>query len=71
MTRLIVVIGWLYVVVLMAATQSGWLAALGTLVFYGLVPLSAVMYLLGIPARARRRRQRESRPQGLAADPDE
>ncbi len=56
MTRIVVAIGWLYVVVLMAATQDGWLAAIGTLVFYGLLPLGIVLYLLGAPGRARRRR---------------
>lgn len=56
MTRIIVAIGWSYVVVLMAATQDGWLATLGTLVFYGLLPLAVVLYLLGAPARARRLR---------------
>jgi len=61
MTRIIVAVGWLYVVVLMAATQDGWLAATGTLVFYGLLPLALVLYLLGAPARARRRRAAANR----------
>lgn len=56
MTRVVVAIGWLYVVVLMAATQESWLAAIGNLVFYGLLPLVVVLYLLGAPVRARRRR---------------
>lgn len=64
MIRLIVAIGWLYVVVLMSATQDGWLAAAGTLVFYGLLPLGIVLYLLGAPARARRRRAAEQAPPG-------
>ncbi|MFA7503587.1 MAG: hypothetical protein WCZ28_02700 [Burkholderiaceae bacterium] len=69
MTRLIVAIGWMYVVVLMAATQDGWLAAIGTLVFYGLLPLGVVLYLLGTAARARRRRMTTGRdPAMLAAD---
>lgn len=56
MIRIIVAIGWLYVVVLMAATQDSWLAVLGTLVFYCILPLGVTLYLLGTPARARRRR---------------
>ena len=82
MTRIIVAIGWSYVVVLMAATQDGWLAATATLVFYGLLPLGLVLYLLGAPARARRRRvgvpnevppvagSRGAPPGGSAGDPD-
>lgn len=56
MIRIVVTIGWLYVVVLMAATQDGWLAAFGTLVFYGALPLAVTLYVLGAPVRARRRR---------------
>lgn len=54
---LIVAIAWLYVVILMAATQPTWLAAIATLVFYGIFPLSIVLYLIATPARARRRRR--------------
>lgn len=56
MIRIVVAIGWLYVVVLMAATQDSWLAAFGTLVFYGALPLAIILYVLGAPVRARRRR---------------
>ena len=62
MTRIVVAIGWSYVVVLMAATQEGWLAAVGTLVFYGLLPLGIVLYLLGAPGRSRRLRASAARP---------
>lgn len=54
---IIVTIGWLYVVVLMAATQPSWLAAILTLVGYGLFPLAVILYLIDTPRRRRRRRE--------------
>ncbi|MEZ5741113.1 MAG: hypothetical protein R3E68_17860 [Burkholderiaceae bacterium] len=56
---LIVTIGWMYVVILMAATQPDWLSAVLTLFGYGLFPLGIVLYLLDAPRRGRRRRERE------------
>jgi hypothetical protein len=52
----IVAIAWMYVVVLMAATQPTVLAGLGTLVFYGVLPCGVVMYVLMAPTRARRKK---------------
>ena len=54
----LVVIAWLYVTVMMAmaeATSStgSVLGALVTLVLYGLLPLSIVMYIMGTPSRKR------------------
>ena len=63
----IVAIAWLYVVVLMAATEHSVVAAVMTLVFYGLVPLSIVLYLFGTPERKRRAARREA--SGLADQP--
>ncbi|MFN5049942.1 hypothetical protein [Roseateles sp.] len=60
----LVAIAWLYVVVMMAlaeavSSQGTLLGALFTLLLYGLLPLSIVMYLLGTPARRRARRLAE------------
>jgi hypothetical protein len=52
----IVAIAWLYVVVLMAATQDNVLAGIGTLVFYGILPCAVVMYVIMAPTRARRKK---------------
>lgn len=71
MIRTIVTIAWLYVVGLMALTQPSWLAALGTLVFYAIVPLVPLLYLLGAPARARRRRALAARGRGDPGGSDE
>lgn len=68
----IVAIAWLYVVGLMALAEGlaiggSWLGAAVTLVLYGLVPGSIVLYLVGTPSRrAAQRRARAS----AAIDPD-
>jgi len=68
---IVVAIGWLFVVLLFAAVQ--WLSPQGSglvallLVFgAGVAPLAVVLYVMGAPARRRRRRAREA----LGADPD-
>ena len=73
----LVMIGWMYVVLMMAAAEAtsstgSLLGAAVTFVFYGVLPLSIVMYLLYTPAR-RRARKAAQRPAGsaLPADPDD
>ena len=61
----LVMIGWMYVVLMMAAAEASssngtLLGALVTFVLYGVLPLAIVMYLLNTPAR--RRAQRAARP---------
>jgi len=55
----IVAIGWLYVVVLMALTESSLVAGLVTLVLWGLAPLALFLWVMGTPERRRRQRSRE------------
>lgn len=60
-----VLIAWLYVVGLMAvvealSTQGTVLGALFTLLLYGALPLSIVLYIMGTPARKRALRAREA-----------
>ncbi|MFN3416163.1 MAG: hypothetical protein ACK4ZD_07590 [Caldimonas sp.] len=57
----LVAIAWLYVALMMAvaeatSTQGSLLGAVVTFLFYGLGPVSLVMYLLGTPARRRAQR---------------
>ncbi len=57
---IIVAIAWIYVVLMMAvaeamSSQGTVLGAVFTFVLYGPVPLSLVLYILGTPARRRRR----------------
>lgn len=61
----LVAIAWMYVVLMMAVAeafspQGTVLGALVTLVFYGLLPLSIVMYLMGTPRRRAARRRAEA-----------
>lgn len=60
----LVAIGWMYVVLLMAIVEAlspngGVLGAILTFVFYGVLPLSILLYILGTPARRRALRARE------------
>lgn len=50
----IVAIGWLWVVLMMALTESSLTAGLLTFFFYGLAPLALFLWLAGTPARRRR-----------------
>jgi membrane protein implicated in regulation of membrane protease activity len=61
----LIAIAWMYVVVMMAlaealSAQGTVLGALFTLLLYGALPLSIVMYLLGTPMRRRARRAAEA-----------
>lgn len=58
-------IGWLYVAVLMSVaeatnTNGSILGAVITFVFYGLLPVSLVLYFMGAPGRKRAIKQREA-----------
>jgi hypothetical protein len=62
----IVAIGWLFVVVCMAAAEamsSSIAGALVTLLIYGLLPLGLFLWLVGTPQR---RRNREGTKQTIA-----
>jgi len=57
----LVAIGWMFVVLCMAAAEAmspvgSVLGAFFTLVLYGLLPLSVVLYVMGAPERRRRLR---------------
>ncbi|HET6719419.1 MAG TPA: hypothetical protein VFH22_07210 [Rhodocyclaceae bacterium] len=69
----IIAIGWLYVTVLMALTETSIVAGVLTLLFYGLLPVSLLLWLLSSPVRRQRRRYREAQEDaaestGVAAD---
>lgn len=51
----IIAIGWLYVVVLMAFTETSVVAGVMTFLFYGALPVAVIIYLGGTKARRRRR----------------
>lgn len=60
----IVAVGWLYVVLMMAITERSFAAGAGTFFFYGVLPLSVVLYLLATPARRRALKAKRQAPQG-------
>ncbi len=49
----IIVIGWLYITVLMAATETSITAGILSLIFYGLLPVGLFLWIFGTPARRR------------------
>jgi hypothetical protein len=49
----IIAIGWLYVTLLMAATESSITAGILSFAFYGLAPLALFLWLFGTPQRRR------------------
>ena len=51
----IIAIAWLYVTILMAATEKNITAGVLTFVFYGLVPCAILMWLLGTKHRHHKR----------------
>lgn len=80
---LLVSIAWIYVVVLMAVVEATspngtLLGALFTLLLYGALPLSLVLYLLATPARRRARQAADAAsaqavqatPAASTVDPD-
>jgi NADH:ubiquinone oxidoreductase subunit 4 (subunit M) len=68
----IVAIGWMFVVVCMAAveaTTSSVAGAIVTLLFYGLLPLALFLWLVGTPQRRRNRGRRAERVAGASFTP--
>lgn len=65
----VIAIAWLYVTVLMAATEPNLTAGVLSFALYGLLPLALLLWLLGTPQRQRRRRQKEA-PASTAAGAD-
>jgi hypothetical protein len=55
----VIAIGWLYVTLLMAATEPNLTAGVLTFVAFGAAPLALFLWLFGTPQRNRTRRARE------------
>lgn len=56
----IIAIAWLYVTVLMAATEANITAGLLTFVFYGLLPCALFIWIIGTAQRRRTKLAKES-----------
>lgn len=63
----IIAIGWLYIIVLMAATERSLVAGLLTLVFYGIAPVALLFWIFGARGRRRMRRQADAAPPAAAS----
>jgi NADH:ubiquinone oxidoreductase subunit 6 (subunit J) len=64
-TMYIVAIAWMYVVVMMTVAEANsangtLLGALFTFILYGVLPVAILVYLMGSPARKRKRRAIEA-----------
>ena len=57
----VIAIGWLYVTLLMAATEANLTAAVLTFTLYGVAPLALFLWLFGTPQRRRNRASTERR----------
>lgn len=53
----IVAIAWLWVAFMMAIAEHSVVAGVMTFLFYGLLPATLIVYLMGTPARRRRLRE--------------
>lgn len=63
----VIAIGWLYVTLLMAATEANITAGVLTFVLYGAAPLALFLWLFGTPQR-RRNLAREKIDQAIGKD---
>ncbi|MEO8408868.1 MAG: hypothetical protein ABI476_10605, partial [Oxalobacteraceae bacterium] len=50
---------WIYVVLMMSITEPSVVAGIMTLLMYGVLPLTIVLYIVRTPHRKRQRKQRE------------
>jgi hypothetical protein len=58
----LIAIAWLYVALLVAISDTTVVGGVLTFLFFGLGPLALFMWLVGTPARRRRRLAKESKP---------
>ncbi len=50
----LIAIAWIFVVLMMAITESSFIAGVMTFIFYCIIPLSLVLYILSSSARKRK-----------------
>jgi hypothetical protein len=64
----IVVIGWIYVVLMMAITEDSVVAGIMTFLMYGVLPLAIILYLTGGRQRRRNRALLKKQPEDSNAN---
>jgi bacteriorhodopsin len=74
----LIAIGWIYVVFMMSITEQSVIAGIMTFIFYGVLPVTVIMYLGGSRQRRLKRQaeeelRRSSRQTSIGepAEPDE
>jgi hypothetical protein len=67
----IIAIAWIYVTVLMAATEPSFVGGVLTFLLYGLAPLAVFVWLFGRRRRSPTVRERADQPDARHAGPDE
>lgn len=67
---MIIVIGWLYVTILIAANEPSVVAGIVSFAFYGALPCGLILYFAGSKIRRQRRRHRELLADRQANQPD-
>ena len=69
----IIAIAWLYVTLLMAATESSFVGGVLTFLLYGVGPLALFLYVFGRRRRSRSVpvRQSTDQPDGHHSEPDQ
>ena len=66
----IVAIAWLYVALLMAAAQPSLFTGVASFLFYGVLPMSIVLWISGTKVRRQRQRHKELLADQRARDSD-
>jgi uncharacterized membrane protein len=59
----IIAIAWIYVVFMMAITETTAIAGIMTFLLYGVLPVSIIVYVMGTGGRKRKRRAQEMQRQ--------
>lgn len=65
----IVVIAWLFVALIIAISQASLVASVLSFVFWGLVPLSLIVWLFGTSERRRRKAKQTNQSPSSDAQP--
>ena len=63
-----IAIAWLYVVLMMSITETSATAGVMTFIFYGVLPLSVVLYIVDAPRRRKNRQLRALRQKAHQED---
>lgn len=59
----IIAIAWIYVIFMMAITETTVIAGIMTFLLYGVLPVSIIVYVMGTGGRKRKRRAQEMQRQ--------